>query len=166
VTWTTLIGAGGIVLRDGKILLVRQRRPYGTHWELPSGYHEPGETLEETAVREVLEETGIEIELAELAGTLLWERRHDRRRNLLTFFAGVPRHPGQEPVAQVEEDIEAAAFVDPTELAEGEIHPLNRLIFESWWESRAESFHFHVDISVDVDGTQSYLVRRALQHAP
>jgi cysteine synthase A len=56
VSWTTLTGAGGIVVHDGRLLLVRQRRAYGVHWEFPSGYYEPGESFEETTAREVLED--------------------------------------------------------------------------------------------------------------
>lgn len=44
-----------------KILLIRNRR--SAHWGFPKGHIEPGETKEETAVREVLEETGIDIKI-------------------------------------------------------------------------------------------------------
>ncbi|KMK76782.1 NUDIX hydrolase [Alkalihalobacillus pseudalcaliphilus] len=37
-------------------------------WELPGGYVEPGETFEETAVREVKEETGVDIEVERFCG--------------------------------------------------------------------------------------------------
>jgi ADP-ribose pyrophosphatase YjhB (NUDIX family) len=57
--WTTLTGTGGLVVMDGRLLMVRQRRPYGVFWEMPSGFHEPGESLEQTTAREVLEETGV-----------------------------------------------------------------------------------------------------------
>lgn len=76
MSWTTLTGAGGIVEKDGEILMVRQRRPYGVHWELASGYYEPGETYEECAAREVLEETGVGVNVCDLVCTILWERAH------------------------------------------------------------------------------------------
>ncbi|MBQ7116832.1 MAG: NUDIX domain-containing protein [Clostridia bacterium] len=47
---------------DGKkFLLIRNKR--SAHWGFPKGHIEPGETKEETAVREVLEETGINIDI-------------------------------------------------------------------------------------------------------
>ncbi|WP_034383656.1 NUDIX hydrolase [Deinococcus sp. YIM 77859] len=50
-------GAGGVVFDgDGQVLLVRYR---SGAWAFPKGHLEPGETLEQTAVREVREETGI-----------------------------------------------------------------------------------------------------------
>ena len=42
-------------------LLIRNKR--SAHWGFPKGHVEPGETDEETAIREVLEETGINIEI-------------------------------------------------------------------------------------------------------
>ncbi|GBF05053.1 NUDIX hydrolase [Deinococcus aerius] len=50
-------GAGGVVLdAAGRVLLVRYR---SGAWAFPKGHVEPGETLEQTAVREVREETGV-----------------------------------------------------------------------------------------------------------
>jgi ADP-ribose pyrophosphatase YjhB (NUDIX family) len=53
------IGVGGAVVRDGRLLLVRRatRRGRG-NWQLPGGYIEPDETIEQAVVREVLEESG------------------------------------------------------------------------------------------------------------
>ncbi len=54
---------GAVVFRkeDGEIkyLLIRNKR--SAHWGFPKGHVEPGETKEETAIREVLEETGLNI---------------------------------------------------------------------------------------------------------
>lgn len=49
--------AGGVVVRDGQVLLISTRR--GRRWQLPKGHIEEGESLEEAALREVEEETGI-----------------------------------------------------------------------------------------------------------
>lgn len=56
--------AGGVVIdvRDGSAyiaLIARRNRAGRLEWCLPKGHVEPGETLVETAVREVAEETGI-----------------------------------------------------------------------------------------------------------
>lgn len=59
--------AGGVVHRtvDGqaRVALVHRRSP--SLWALPKGTPDSGETLEETAVRETREETGLEVELEE-----------------------------------------------------------------------------------------------------
>ena len=159
MTWTTLTGAGGVVERDGKLLLVRQHRPYGVHWEIPSGYYEARESFEETAAREVLEETGIAVRVGELICTMTWEREHDRRRNILGYFHATPLDPTQEPRPQVEEDIEDARYLEPGALAEGELHPLDVAVLGRWWESRTTGFHVHAAVTVNSDGTQSYAFR-------
>jgi ADP-ribose pyrophosphatase YjhB (NUDIX family) len=156
MTWTTLTGAGGIVMRDDRLLFVRQRRQYGTFWEFPSGYYEPGESFEETTAREVLEETAVPVEVGELVCTMVWQREHDHRRNVLAYFLATPLDD-TEPQPQVEEDIDAAAFAAPQAVAE--IHPLHAAILERWWESRETGFHVFVDVAVNADGTQTYDLR-------
>jgi 8-oxo-dGTP diphosphatase len=43
------------------LLIQRRHEPFAEHWALPGGFLEMNETLEEGAVREVLEETGIDV---------------------------------------------------------------------------------------------------------
>jgi 8-oxo-dGTP diphosphatase len=138
--------------------MVEQRRQYGVHWELPSGYYEPGESLEEAAAREVLEETAIAVEVGELVCTMVWKREHDRRSNVLAYFAASPLDPLAEPRAQTEEDIDDARYLDPQQTS-AEIHPLHQVILERWWETRVGGFHVHADVTVHPDGTQSYAMR-------
>jgi ADP-ribose pyrophosphatase YjhB (NUDIX family) len=53
--------------KEGKILLVRQ--DYGKrYWSLPGGVMEPGESIEQAAVREVKEETGLDIRVVRVVG--------------------------------------------------------------------------------------------------
>ncbi|MFF0543180.1 NUDIX hydrolase [Nocardia thailandica] len=54
---------GAVVEREGRILILRRRRSefLGGQWELPSGEVERGERLDEALIREVAEETGLEV---------------------------------------------------------------------------------------------------------
>lgn len=63
-----IMPSAGIIIRDsdGRILL--QRRTDNGLWGIPGGAMEPGETAEETARREVREETGLEVGGLELFG--------------------------------------------------------------------------------------------------
>ena len=59
----------GIVLRDGKILLIkRKNQPFEGKWALPGGFVEYGEKTEDATVREVLEETGLMTKINHLVG--------------------------------------------------------------------------------------------------
>lgn len=50
--------------KDGKFLLVQEKKPsVKGKWNLPAGRVDVGETIEQAAVREVLEETGYQVEL-------------------------------------------------------------------------------------------------------
>jgi len=65
---TTATSAGGVVVRheSGRAWLVvgsRRRERDGWTWTLPKGTPKPGETREETALREVAEETGLEVRI-------------------------------------------------------------------------------------------------------
>jgi len=55
------ISCGAYVIDNDKVLMVKHKN--GGHWDFPKGHMEQGETKEQTAIREVLEETGIEIKI-------------------------------------------------------------------------------------------------------
>jgi len=56
------IGVGAIVIKNNKILLGKRKKSHGAGgWQFPGGHLEFGETIEDCAKREVLEETGLSI---------------------------------------------------------------------------------------------------------
>ncbi len=61
------VGVGAVVFKDRQVLLIRRGRPPRQGiWSLPGGLQEVGETVFATAAREVLEETGLTVEIIEL----------------------------------------------------------------------------------------------------
>jgi len=57
-----IIGVGAVVIDGSKVLLVRRgQEPLKGEWSLPGGALELGETLQQGVVREVLEETGLNV---------------------------------------------------------------------------------------------------------
>ena len=62
-----LVGVGGVVIVEGRAVLIRRgSEPRKGEWSIPGGKLELGETLAEGVRREVLEETGLQVEVGEL----------------------------------------------------------------------------------------------------
>ena len=61
------VGIGAVVFKLNEVLLIKRGRPprQGS-WNLPGGLQETGETVFATAAREILEETGLTVEVIEL----------------------------------------------------------------------------------------------------
>lgn len=64
------VSAGGVVTYRNSILLLKR---FNNDWVLPKGRIEKGETLEETAIREVLEETGVKGSIREYLGHINYQ---------------------------------------------------------------------------------------------
>ena len=61
-----IIGVGAVIIKDGKILLEKRKNEPGKgKWSIPGGLVELGENVEQTVIREVGEETGLEVEKPE-----------------------------------------------------------------------------------------------------
>ena len=89
------VSAGGVVLAelrpDAAIALVARRSARGTlQWTLPKGQQEAGETVPETAVREVREETGLEVELIGPLDTIdywfVWAPEQTRYHKFVHYY--------------------------------------------------------------------------------
>ena len=99
-----------LLMEDSRVLLVKQS--YGPRlWALPGGMASPGETLEEAAVREVHEETGLDVHVDGIVALA------DRGPLLLAVFAGTVRGGEMRPEpAEIDElrwfSLDDLAFVN------------------------------------------------------
>ena len=111
-----------VVLRDGEVLVVTDRD--GVMHIVPGGRREPGETLVETARREVREETGLDLIRLEQIGVMLYEHLTPRPREYsypYPYFIQVVFVATSPAGADVECDDEWAAsagFMDVTSARE------------------------------------------------
>lgn len=88
--------------KDDKILLVRHKKGNQKYWVLPGGRLEYGETFEECAVRELKEETGLDVEVERFL-FLSEAIAPDRSRHIVNIFIkarviGGTMKLGDEPV--------------------------------------------------------------------
>ncbi len=117
-----VVGVGVVVLNDhNEVLLIRRgSEPNIGMWTIPGGRQEPGETLAQTAHREIEEETGVEIGPPQLIDVVDLIRNNDdgslaRHYTLIDYVAqyigGDPRPGGDAdavewvPVADIENRI-------------------------------------------------------------
>jgi 8-oxo-dGTP diphosphatase len=91
-----------VVIDEGKILLVRHRKGNRQYWVLPGGRLEYGETFQECGVRELKEETGLDVEIQ---GFLFLSEAiaPDRSRHIVNVYlrakvVGGTMRLGNEPV--------------------------------------------------------------------
>lgn len=98
---------GAVVLRreeDGlRVLLVRHRN--GSHWSFPKGHVEQGETEQQTALREIREETGLEVRLLQGFRTTVSYSPKAGVKKQVVYFIGVPTNgiltPQQEEIQEL-----------------------------------------------------------------
>jgi ADP-ribose pyrophosphatase YjhB (NUDIX family) len=84
-----ILKAGAIVRRmagkEVQVLLLHQLKHY--YWALPKGHCEQGETFEETAKREVFEESGLNISIINKLGVLEYFDNNNNSVKLTIFLA-------------------------------------------------------------------------------
>ncbi len=105
-------GAGVIVENDdnGVLLVQEGKEKVEGLWNIPSGGHEPGETIRETAVRETKEETGLKVELTGMVGLYYKDSQVHDNYDILVVFAAETTSEKARP--EKEEEIRKAEFRD------------------------------------------------------
>jgi 8-oxo-dGTP diphosphatase len=126
-----IVGVGAVIMKDGKVVLVKRRfEPLAGQWSLPGGRLELGETLEAGLAREMLEETGLEVEVGPVVDVfdriLLDPERKVRYHYVLIDYlcrpiGGTLTHGS---------DVAAAELVDPGELDRYRLTPKATSVIE------------------------------------
>ena len=126
-----IVGVGAVIIQDGKVVLVKRRfEPLAGQWSLPGGRLELGETLEAGLAREMLEETGLEVQVGPVVDVfdriLLDPERRVRYHYVLIDYlcrpvSGILAHGS---------DVAAAVLVDPAELARYRLTPKATSVIE------------------------------------
>jgi 8-oxo-dGTP diphosphatase len=119
-----IVGVGAVILLDGKVVLIRRRfEPLAGQWSLPGGTLEVGESLEAGTAREMLEETGLVVQVGpviEVFDRILFDADQRVRYHFVLIdylcrpTGGTLRHGS---------DVDDAVLVDPADLESYRLTP-------------------------------------------
>ena len=114
--WETHVTVACVVVRDGRYLMVEERdkRSGRMVFNQPAGHLDPGETLPEAALREVLEETGWQVELTGVLGLGLYALPDGNATYLRTTFLAKAAERVENAV--IDPDIHAVHWLEYGEI--------------------------------------------------
>jgi ADP-ribose pyrophosphatase YjhB (NUDIX family) len=126
-----VVGVGAVIMQDGRVVLVKRRfEPLAGQWSLPGGRLELGETLEAGLAREMLEETGLEVQVGPVVDVfdriLLDPERRVRYHYVLVDYLC---RPVSGSLAHGS-DVAAAEFADPDDLTRYRLTPKATSVIE------------------------------------
>jgi 8-oxo-dGTP diphosphatase len=112
-----VVGVGAVVVHEGRVLLVKRGvAPSKGLWAVPGGALELGETLQQGAEREIMEETGVTIRAREPVYAFdFFERDQDRRMRFHFVIVDVAADYIQGDVKGADDAVEAR-WLSPEEL--------------------------------------------------
>jgi len=126
----SIVPAASAIVTDDQGRILLQRRADNQLWSIPGGRMEVGETIAQTAVREVEEETGLQVEPERLVGT------YSNPNHVVEYGDGEIRqqfsicfacHPvGGQLASSTDESLEVGFFT-PAEIEDLPMHPSIRL---------------------------------------
>lgn len=94
---------GCVIINDDKVLLVKQ---VDGHWGFPKGHVEENETEEETAIREVYEETNLQVEIfSDFYKKVTYSPRENVMKDVIFFLAkpkSIDTKPQEAEISKVE----------------------------------------------------------------
>lgn len=117
------------IVRDdaGRILMIHKTD--NNRWALPGGGHEPGESIADTVVREVKEETGYDVEVETITGTytnphhvMAYDDGEVRQQFSIAFRARLIG--GSKRTSDESSEVE---WLAPDEISDLDVHPSMRL---------------------------------------
>lgn len=108
-----IVAGGGVVQKNGKILMIYRKKK----WDLPKGKLDEGESIEECAIREVEEETGVKVEIDQEIEPV-WHTYTSHKKYVLkkTFWYSMNCMDDKGMAPQKEEGIKKVEWMDMDEV--------------------------------------------------
>lgn len=119
-----VIACGVALIGRDRSYLIAQRKKndsFGNYWEFPGGKKNPGETFEECAAREALEEVGMRVKVEQKLMEI--QRPYNRKIIWLNFYLCTPVSGEPRPI-----DCQKVQWVDVAELSQYKFPPANEKV--------------------------------------
>lgn len=141
----TIPAAGGIVWRrrsgvsGGRpgVELLTIHRPSYDDWTFPKGKVDPGETVQQTAVREIAEETGVRVRLAHPLSPVEYPVSSGRKH--ISYWVARPR--GEESTFTPNDEVDEVRWVRPSAVADLLTYDHDRTLLEQFRRLRDDDRH-------------------------
>ena len=116
--WKPSVTVAAVIEQEGRFLLVEEHTADGLRLNNPAGHLDPGESLLQAVVREVLEETACAFTPTHLIGTYLARLQRDRTGEDITYlrFAFIARALHEEAGRPLDHGCRRALWLTPTEI--------------------------------------------------
>ncbi len=134
-TKTPQVGVGAVVFHQNQILLIKRGQPPNVNqWTIPGGRIEMGETLQQAAEREILEETGIIIKAGDPVFAFDLIQHDDDNQDQLHYVIIdlAAKYLSGKPVAN--DDATEARWVSASELSELAVNETTLRLLKNHYE--------------------------------
>ena len=129
----TLVGIGVILCRNKKVLLGKRRGAHGAGtWALPGGHLDPGESISECAIREVMEETALNLQSVSHSGFTDDYFVAELRHYITLFVEASDTHFSGEPQNCEPDKCESWHWFDWDDMPQPLFPPLKSLVEQGY----------------------------------
>jgi len=99
-----------VIYTDTEVLMIKRKNPpFAGHWALPGGFIDPGETPKQAAIRELVEETGLEVSALNFVGEYKTPGRDPRMENVWSYAFSL--HVNARESVQAGDDASQAEWI-------------------------------------------------------
>lgn len=138
-----------VVEDRGHFLMVREWDDGRLVYNQPAGHVEPGETLQQAALRETMEETGWHVELDGLLGLYTFRNPVSGITYYRVCFTGVPLN--QDPNAELDPEVEEPVWLDYPQIDKLTSEMRSAITIKTFSDYRS-GIRYPLDIMNEIDG--------------